>query len=166
MKKGLFMRKVLRVITVILLCLFYTIGCRVSESESSVSIGKNICEMDLYEDLFHEDIDEICMRETVDSAEWAVFSDNDLIEKWITYLENVELKYERSYKTESNGGGGKIVEIKTIENTYAFCFIELEGELKMLIDEKLYSLECDIEFPFKEIYDVAIERNSIKTPWD
>lgn len=131
-----------------------------------------------YRKLAESSISEISLRKTVDSAQWAVFSDDDLLQLWKSAFENLEVK--RNKRVIRNtlkrvirnifffvGGGPMIIEIKTETSQF---FIELwqvsEEEYKLEVDGVLYDVKDSKCIPFEETYRTAIERHGITSPWD
>ena len=49
-------------------------------------------ELEAYENILDSKISEITLRKTVDSANWVVFSDDDLIKIWIGCLKDMEVR--------------------------------------------------------------------------
>lgn len=82
-------------------------------------------EVEAYENILDSKISEITLRKTVDSANWVVFSDDDLIKIWIGCLKDMEVRRAKNfapYRYEENGGGGSVVEIETETEKYSLVF--------------------------------------------
>ncbi len=114
-----------------------------------------------YEKLLDSPINKIVLRKTVDSAEWVEITDSDLIDIWIDFFHNLELKKENSVANREMNGGHSVIEIWTDIATYS---IYLE-ENKFEIDGKIYAIRESDSIPFSQTYDIAVERHGIKSPW-
>lgn len=122
-----------------------------------------------YEKLFESSIVEIKLRESVDSAEWAVFSDDDLVKKWESFLKAVKVKRKEAILEDekgTNGGGGFFIDIITETSEFDFCLIDAPNHSQFKINGCFYDIKSDIEIPFTETFNAAIERHGITTPWD
>ena len=111
---------------------------------------------------------EITSQKTTDSAEWTVFDDDDLIQKWTNYLEQVEVKHLRSVsQADGNENGGKpVIRIKTETNEVVLCMRSISGIDVFEIGDDLYSIKSQIENPFSETYDMSVKRHGVRSPWD
>lgn len=129
---------------------------------------KRLYELKEYKGLEDSQISEIRLRKAVDSADWAVFSDEDLIQTWVTVLNAMEVKRNGTSKSDfmMNGGGGLFVTIKTGAETYYINFINDPSEYQLKIDRALYDIKDPEAIPFEETFDEAIARHGVKTPWD
>ena len=106
---------------------------------------------------------------TVDSANWVVFSDDDLIKIWIGCLKDMEVRRAKNfapYRYEENGGGGSVVEIETETEKYSLVFRNMSGTTQLEIGGILYDIREPENIPFEETYDMAVERHGVRTPWD
>ena len=126
-------------------------------------------EVEAYENILDSKISEITLRKTVDSANWVVFSDDDLIKIWIGCLKDMEVRRAKNfapYRYEENGGGGSVVEIETETEKYSLVFRNMSGTTQLEIGGILYDIREPENIPFEETYDMAVERHGGRTPWD
>lgn len=121
-----------------------------------------------YSSIADSKISEICLRKTIDSANWAVFSDEDLIQTWTEVLSNMEVKRadaSRQNEYGGNGGGGSVVKVKTETTEFSLILNSVSGGIQLEINGVLYDIHEPGSVPFNETYDIAIERHGVKTPW-
>ena len=129
---------------------------------------KKLCEFKEYSSIADSKITEICLRKTIDSADWAVFSDEDLIRTWTDVLNNMEVKQANDSKQRDysgNGGGGSIVKVETETAEFSLIFNSTSGKAQLEINDVLYEIREPEAIPFDETYDIAIERHGVITPW-
>lgn len=120
-----------------------------------------------FESIQENQITEIRLRSSISSANWAVFSDNDLIQKWCTFLNNVEVKKASNLhrEVEEDGGGGWVVDVKTETKEVSMVIKTVSGVTKLELDGELYDIRGVDEIPLEETYDAAVERHGVQTPW-
>lgn len=131
--------------------------------------GRKLYEFEEYSSILDSKISEICLRKTIDSANWAVFSDEDLIQTWIEVLSDMEVKRANNSRLRDhggNGGGGSVVKVKTEAEEFSLIFHRFPDEVQLEINNVPYDIREPESIPFDETYDVAIERHGVKTPWD
>lgn len=129
---------------------------------------KKLCEFKEYSSVADSKITEICLRKTIDSADWAVFSDEDLIQTWTDVLNNMEVKQANNSKQRDyggNGGSGSVVKVETETAEFSLIFNSTSGKAQLEINDVLYDIREPEAIPFNETYDIAIERHGVKTPW-
>lgn len=127
-----------------------------------------LSEFEEYSSISDSKISEICLRKTIDSANWAVFSDEDLIQTWTKVLNNMEVKRadnSRERELDGNGGGGSVVKVKTETAEFSLIFNSISGGTQLEINGVLYDIREPEAIPFDETYDIAIVRHGVKTPW-
>lgn len=139
-------------------CFFFSTA---NEWQSLSSVPK-------YEGILDESITQIKLRQTVDSAEWAVLEDEDLIGQWSDFLKNAKVKRERVSlgSTPMAGGGGQVADIETETSAFSLCFQQSSGKYQLKIDNHLYTIDDDVSIPFDETFRVAVERHGTRSPWD
>ena len=133
------------------------------------SSGKKLNVFEEYSSIADGKISEICMRKTIDSANWTVFSDEDLIQTWVEVLSNMEVKRANNSRLRNHGGsggGGPVVKVKTEAAEFSLIFHRFSDEVQLEINKVLYDIREPESIPFDETYDIAIERHGVKTPWD
>ena len=74
---------------------------------------KSIKEISDIADFFDAPITEMILREGVTSAEWAVFSDDDLIADWDFFFDNTEVICEGRASKGNDAGGMFVTAINT-----------------------------------------------------
>lgn len=130
---------------------------------------RKLYELEEYKSIWDSQISEISLRKTVDSANWAVFSDEDLIQTWVSFLNDMEVR-RASNSREGNygrdGGGGLIVEVMTELRRFSLIFKNSSEGVQLEIDGVLYDIREPETIPFDETYNSAIERHGVRTPWD
>lgn len=57
-----------------------------------LSDWKSLNELEEFENVLDNQISEIRLRDSISSAKWAVFSDEDLIQKWLVFFHEAEVK--------------------------------------------------------------------------
>lgn len=77
-------RKSFWLIGVVLLCAVVFMIAMISTKRSLSDWGK-ISSIEYCENILDEKISEIRIRKGIDSAKWAVFSDEDLVNKWMEF---------------------------------------------------------------------------------
>ena len=130
---------------------------------------KKLCEFEEYSSIADSKISEICLRKNIDSANWAVFSDEDLIQTWTEVLSNMEVKRasdSRKKDHSGNGGGGSVVKVETETAEFSLILNSVSGEVQLEINNVLYDIREPEAIPFNETYDIAIKRHGVKTPWN
>lgn len=137
-------------------------------NQNSINNWQPITSIKEYSQLFDQPITKITLRETVDSGEWVVFEDEDLIEKWTNFLKNMKVKREWVFldPTPMNGGGGMIANIETRDSMFVICLQEESDGYQLETSDYLYTIKNDIQIPFRETFDIAAERHGIQFPWD
>lgn len=97
------------------------------------------------------------------------FSDEDLIQKWIGYIESLEIKKHRKRTREDKKNGGDMLcQIHTKEGKYSFSFAIPYGsnEIMLLMDDVFYEFKTNVPNPFNETYNLARERHGEKKMWE
>lgn len=152
----------------IVICLFIVGGTKVYFNNTKSSDWKEINSFKEYEELLNSPITEIRLRKTIDSDQWAVFTDSDLIEKWTDYLHELEVMREnRITKVDKEVNGGRpVIDIKTQNSKFTLVLRGVPAEYKFEIDGYFYAIKNPRDIPFSETYDTAVERHGIKSPWD
>ena len=84
-------RKSFWLIGVVLLCAVVFMIAMISTKRSLSDWGK-ISSIEYCENILDEKISEIRIRKGIDSAKWAVFSDEDLVNKWMEFLSTIEVR--------------------------------------------------------------------------
>lgn len=158
--------KVLLVGSVILCILLMIII--VMSTNSNVKEWQSINQIKACRGLLDGPIRSITLRQTTDSAEWAVFDDEDLIHQWETYFASLEVMYERPVtKLDMEGNGGMpVIAITTDTAKYTFRLHVTDGKDIIEIGNDYYTYRSSLELPFTETYNAAIERHGVITPWD
>lgn len=120
-----------------------------------------------YSNIFDQPITEITLRKSVDSAEWAIFDDDDLIKQWTDFLKNVKVKREKEAQDslEISGGGILIANIQTEASQFSICLESDSHSYYLKSNGYLYAIKSDTDVPF-ETYETAVERHGLKSPWD
>ena len=107
------------------------------------------------------------MREGVTSAEWAVFSDDDLIADWDFFFDNTEVICEGRASKGNDAGGMFVTAINTNGDKLPFvAYYDSSGVCKINIGGTVYIIKDSPGLPFKSTYWRGIERHGITTPWD
>lgn len=137
-------------------------------NQNSTNNWQSITSIKEYSQIFDQPITKITLRETVDSAEWAVFEDADLIEKWTDFLKNMKVKREWVFldPTPMTGGGGMVANIETGDSKFVICLQKKSDGYQLETNDYLYTIKNDIQIPFRETFDIAVERHGIQSPWD
>lgn len=114
------------------------------------------------------EIEELTLRKSVDSAEWVVFEDEDLISEWQDFFSDLMLKSDNSLKkTASNlNGGTNVVSVKTNDKEIEVLFYDIDNNNVISINGNFYLWESTKDIPFLDIYDEAKERHGVVTPWE
>lgn len=127
-----------------------------------------LCEFKEYSSIADSKISEICLRKTIDSANWAAFSDEDLLQTWTEVLNNMEVKRannSRQKELGGNGGGGSVVKVETEKAEFSLILNSVSGEIQLEINGVLYDIREPEAIPFDETYNIVIVRHGVKTPW-
>lgn len=141
-----------------------TIGIVFFCNHRNSAAWKPLSEMKQYSKILEQPITEITLRESVDSAEWAVFDDEDLIQEWTDFLKSAEIKKEkRVSKSNSKNGGMPVATIRTKDAEFILC---LEDNETLEIDNYLYQVKNTTRIPFDETFDTAVARHGFTSPWD
>lgn len=126
----------------------------------------NFSDISGYADIFETPIEKINLRESVTSAEWAVFEDEDLIGKWKKFLSNTTLEKETDSLDQSSdtfNGGGPAVAVLTVNGKeYSIKFYLDSNQVE--VDDELYDVDLS-DCPFKECFVEAVNRHGVVTPW-
>lgn len=109
-------------------------------------------------------ISEIKLRQSIDSVQWAIFDDIDLTTKWFDYINTLELRLQSSFSSQNkiNGGGGRVVDIQIDNCIFTFIFIDMKH---LIYNNRIYEIKSEMNCPFDETYNAAINRNGVVTPW-
>lgn len=118
----------------------------------------------VFSPLFENTVSEIKLRQSIDSIQWAVFSDADLTAKWLEYLEQLRVRLLSSLdsQNETNGGGGQVVELRIGNLIFTLIFIDMRH---LKYNDHIYEMKSELNCPFEETYDISIKRNGFVTPW-
>ena len=139
-------------------------------------------EMKQYKVLLEEPILEIEEHMPLDSADWAVFSDHDLVKMWTDFIQSAEVKRiekapDRKYTT---GGGPGVATFKTQSGEYRIYFYQQNseidehgvpvddqpnGEYMLEIDGYFYELKNPKSLPFYKTFTAGQERHGKQSPW-
>ena len=133
------------------------------------SVGwKPLRDIKEYEGMYDSPITVITLRKTVDSAEWVVFDDSDLIEKWEIFLEGLEVLRENplSQSDKNVNGGIRVVSLKTETSDYSLYLRNISDHEKFEIDGFFYAFKSPVEIPFSETYSLAAKRHGTVSPWN
>ncbi len=139
-------------------------------------------EMKQYKELLEEPILEIEEHMPLDSADWVVFSDEDLVKMWTDFIQSAEVKRGEKAPDEriANGGGPGVATIKTQSGEYRIYFYQLNpeidahgvpvdyqpnGEYALKIDEYLYEIKDPKSLPLYETFTAGQERHGMQSPW-
>lgn len=135
---------------------------------SSANEWQSLSSVQKYEGILDQPITQITLRQTVDSAEWAVLEDEDLIGQWSDFLKNAKVKRESGPldATPMAGGGGQVADIETEISAFSLCFQQSSGKYQLKIDNHVYTIDDDVSIPFDETFKVAVERHGTRSPWD
>lgn len=111
------------------------------------------------ENRFDGYIIEIRLRETVDSIDYVVFNDSELIEKWQKTLSEMRLLDSRNLTRQEKHliGGRPTIVLKYQNEELTFCIFD--GYLDF--DGKLYTVDKDLSSVFDETYKIAVEKYGI-----
>ena len=106
--------------------------------------------------------------EGIDSAKWAVFSDEDLVNKWMEFLSTIEVRRvdNAGRGQQEQNGGNFVVEIDTETEEYCLVFKSTDAIMQLEVNDADYDVKMPEDFPFEETYNKAIERYGVKGPWD
>ena len=124
---------------------------------------KSIKEISDIADFFDAPINEMALREGVTSAEWAVFSDDDLIADWNFFFDNTEIKSEGRSSKDDNAVGMFVTAVNTNGAKLSF---DSPGVCRIDIGGTVFIIKDSPGLPFKSTYQRAIERHGTTTPWD
>jgi len=128
---------------------------------------KSIKEISDFADFFDASITEMTLREGVTSAEWAVFSDDDLIADWSFFFDNTEVICEGRASKDNYADGMFVTAINTNGDKLVFvAYYDSSGVCKIDIGGTAFITKESPGLPFKSTYWRAIERHGITTPWD
>ena len=124
--------------------------------------------MSIDENILDEKISEIRIRKGIDSAKWAVFSDEDLVNKWMEFLSTIEVRRvdNAGRGQQEQNGGNFVVEIDTETEEYCLVFKSTDAIMQLEVNDADYDVKMPEDFPFEETYNKAIERYGVKGPWD
>lgn len=138
-------------------------------TKRSLSDWGKISSIEYCENILDEKISEIRIRKGIDSAKWAVFSDEDLVNKWMEFLSTIEVRRVDNAgrgQQEQNGGNFVVVEIDTETEEYCLVFKSTDAIMQLEVNDADYDVKMPEDFPFEETYNKAIERYGVKGPWD
>ena len=128
---------------------------------------KSIKEISDIADFFDAPINEMALREGVTSAEWAVFSDDDLIADWNFFFDNTEIKSEGRSSKDDNAVGMFVTAVNTNGAKLSFvAYFDSPGVCRIDIGGTVFIIKDSPGLPFKSTYQRAIERHGTTTPWD
>lgn len=151
------MKKILSILAVLLILVL--VGCETTSDWQKISDIKK------YNDLDLNTITEIELHLTTDYPEWVIFSDQDLISKWMQFLADLEVKKGKKINRNSYEGGFPFVKIITSDSKYILTFFSFSDK-QIVIDDYLYEFRSSAELPFNETYDEGEKRHGVVTPWD
>ena len=108
-----------------------------------------------------ETITQITMRATIDSVEEVVFSDKDLIDEWVSFFDNVTLKFnwKETYFHKWVNGGHPLINVQTDKCSYNMIFHATKDGMWLIIDKNRYMIKEPEKMPFYQIYETAVERH-------
>ena len=154
-------------IGVVLLCAVVFMIAMISTKRSLSDWGK-ISSIEYCENILDEKISEIRIRKGIDSAKWAVFSDEDLVNKWMEFLSTIEVRRvdNAGRGQQEQNGGNFVVEIDTETEEYCLVFKSTDAIMQLEVNDADYDVKMPEDFPFEETYNKAIERYGVKGPWD
>ena len=160
-------RKSFWLIGVVLLCAVVFMIAMISTKRSLSDWGK-ISSIEYCENILDEKISEIRIRKGIDSAKWAVFSDEDLVNKWMEFLSTIEVRRvdNAGRGQQEQNGGNFVVEIDTETEEYCLVFKSTDAIMQLEVNGADYDVKMPEDFPFEETYNKAIERYGVKGPWD
>ena len=139
-------------------------------------------EMKQYKELLEEPILEIEEHMPLDSADWAVFDDEDLVKMWTDFIQSAEVKRGEKVpdRKDTVGGGPGVAAFKTQSGEYRIYFYRLNpeidehgvpvddqpnGEYMLEIDGYFYDLKDPKSHPFYEAFTAGHERHGSQSPW-
>lgn len=111
-----------------------------------------------YKTFLFEETTQIRLRTAIDSKICVSFSDKELIKKWINYFESANFTYIKEINNSAQNGGLKTVDFLNTEKIFSFQFFE-DDEPYIIIDNMLFSVKSNTNFPFAETYKLATEMN-------
>ena len=160
-------RKSFWLIGVVILCAVVFMIAMISTKRSLSDWGK-ISSIEYCENILDEKISEIRIRKGIDSAKWAVFSDEDLVNKWMEFLSTIEVRRvdNAGRGQQEQNGGNFVVEIDTETEEYCLVFKSTDAIMQLEVNDADYDVKMPEDFPFEETYNKAIERYGVKGPWD
>ena len=126
---------------------------------------QNFTDVEEYSGFFDSKITKIWLMDTVDSARWVIFEDEDLIEKWNEFLSDLEIKAIEPHDRSEFEGGYPTATVTTEAATYYITFQSFINKT-IVIGDYLYEFRSSVELPFDETYDEGEKRHGIVTPWD
>lgn len=137
-------------------------------TKRSLSDWGKISSIEYCENILDEKISEIRIRKGIDSAKWAVFSDEDLVNKWMEFLSTIEVRRvdNAGRGQQEQNGGNFVVEIDTETEEYCLVFKSTDAIMQLEVNDADYDVKMPEDFPFEETYNKAIERYGVKGPWD
>ena len=105
---------------------------------------------------------------SIESAKWAVFSDEDLVNKWMEFLSTIEVRRvdNAGRGQQEQNGGNFVVEIDTETEEYCLVFKSTDAIMQLEVNDADYDVKMPEDFPFEETYNKEIERYGVKGPWD
>lgn len=118
--------------------------------------------------ILEAEIEELTLRKSVDSAEWVVFEDEDLISEWQDFFSDLMLKSDNSLKKTASklNGGTNVVSVKTNDKEIEVLFYDIDNNNVISINGNFYLWESTKDNSFLDIYDEAKERHGVVTPWE
>ncbi|MBM6920075.1 hypothetical protein H6A12_02715 [Phocea massiliensis] len=130
-------------------------------------------EMKQYKELLEEPILEIEEHMPLDSADWAVFDDEDLVKMWTDFIQSAEVKRieKAPDRKDTVGGGPGVAAFKTQSGEYRIYFYRLNPEIDeqeecmLEIDGYFYELKDPKSLPFYETFTAGQERHGAQSPW-
>lgn len=159
-------RKSFWLIGVVLLCAVVLIAVISTKKESSG--WEKLNDIEYCENILDEKISKIRIRKGVDSAKWAVFSDDDLVNTWTKFLSTIEVRRidNAGREQQEQNGGSFVVEIDSETKEYCLVFKSTDAIMQLEVNDAIYDVKMPEDFPFEETYNKAIERYGVKGPWD
>ena len=108
-----------------------------------------------------ETITQITMLATIDSVKEVVFSDKDLIDEWVSFFDNVTLKFnwKETYFHKWVNGGHPLINVQTDKCSYDLIFHATKDGMWLIIDKNRYMIKEPEKMPFYQIYETAVERH-------
>ncbi len=152
--------------SIIIFCVIATASMVYFLLNKTSSQWQHINMIDKYSNILDDPITKITLRTSIDSAQWVVFDDSDLIKQWEICLKNLEIKRDKSVSNTSTMNGGTLVANIHTNTAEFIIYIQNDSDKYLQIDDSFYKINNSTNIPFFETYDIAITRHGFTTPWN